>query len=157
MLVVPIVQFAAKSTQKTAMYFSSEMDRKWRPSNKSRNVIGQTLIIHGSGSRAYAAPPGDQRGTTVRVYCIRRRASLVGCSAGGEMGNGMFGRAVRSSTKAHLAPAAVPETTPLMALGHATDFPFENVVFEGGGNKGISYVGAVRVSLLKAPIVILIT
>ena len=49
MLVLPIVQFAAKSTQKTAMYFSSEMDRKWRPSNKSRNVIGQTLFIHGSG------------------------------------------------------------------------------------------------------------
>ena len=50
MLVVPVVQFAAKSTQKTAMYFASEMDRKWRPSNKNRNVIGQTLFIHGSGT-----------------------------------------------------------------------------------------------------------
>ena len=48
MLVVPVVPFAAKSTQKTAMYFASEMDRKWRPSNKNRNVIGQTLFIHGS-------------------------------------------------------------------------------------------------------------
>ena len=48
MLVVTIVQFAAKSTQKTAMHFSNEMYRKWRPSNKSRNVIGQTLFIHGS-------------------------------------------------------------------------------------------------------------
>ena len=50
MLVVPVVQFAAKSTQKTAMYFASEMDRKWRPSNKNRNVIGQTLFIHGSAT-----------------------------------------------------------------------------------------------------------
>ena len=49
MFVVPVVQFAAKSTQKTAMYFASEMDRKWRPSNKNRNIIGQTLFIHGSG------------------------------------------------------------------------------------------------------------
>ena len=43
MLVVSIVQFAAKSTQKTAMYFLSEMDRKWRQSNKSRNVIGHSI------------------------------------------------------------------------------------------------------------------
>ena len=28
------------------------------------------------------------------------------------------------------------------------DFPFENLVFEGGGNKGMAYVGALRVSLL---------
>ena len=46
MLVVPVVQFAAKSTQKTAMYFASEMDRKWRPSNKNRNVIGQTRAVY---------------------------------------------------------------------------------------------------------------
>ena len=26
------------------------------------------------------------------------------------------------------------------------DFPFENLVFEGGGNKGLAYCGAVRVS-----------
>ena len=26
------------------------------------------------------------------------------------------------------------------------DYPFENVVFEGGGNKGLAYCGAVRVS-----------
>ena len=25
-------------------------------------------------------------------------------------------------------------------------YPFENVVFEGGGNKGLAYCGAVRVS-----------
>ena len=50
MLVVPVVQFAAKSTPKTAMYFASEMDRKWRPWNKNRNAIGQTLFIHGSGT-----------------------------------------------------------------------------------------------------------
>ena len=25
-------------------------------------------------------------------------------------------------------------------------FPFENLVFEGGGNKGLAYCGAVRVS-----------
>ena len=25
-------------------------------------------------------------------------------------------------------------------------FPFENIVFEGGGNKGLAYCGAVRVS-----------
>ena len=28
------------------------------------------------------------------------------------------------------------------------DYPFENVVFEGGGNKGLAYCGAVRVSML---------
>ena len=74
MLVVPIVQFAAKSTQKTAMYFSSEMDRKWHPSNKSRNVIGQTLsylytalqifravYIHCSANFEPCAPPSEWR------------------------------------------------------------------------------------------------
>ena len=25
------------------MYFASEMDRKWRPSNKNRNVIGHSI------------------------------------------------------------------------------------------------------------------
>lgn len=29
--------------------------------------------------------------------------------------------------------------------GH--DFPFENLVFEGGGNKGMAYVGALQVSI----------
>ena len=61
MLVVPVVQFAAKSTQKTAMYFASEMDRKWRPSNKNRNVVGQTLFIHGSGTRLFSVPATDTR------------------------------------------------------------------------------------------------
>ena len=28
------------------------------------------------------------------------------------------------------------------------DFPFENLVFEGGGMKGLAYCGAVRVSTL---------
>ena len=28
------------------------------------------------------------------------------------------------------------------------EFPFENLVFEGGGNKGLAYCGAVRVSAL---------
>ena len=28
------------------------------------------------------------------------------------------------------------------------EFPFENVVLEGGGNKGLAYCGAVRVSCL---------
>ena len=60
MLVVPVAQFAAKSTQKTAMYFASEMDRKWRPSNKNRNVIGHALFIHGSGNTILVAPPGGQ-------------------------------------------------------------------------------------------------
>ena len=27
------------------------------------------------------------------------------------------------------------------------DFPFENISFEGGGNKGMAYVGALRVSM----------
>ena len=27
------------------------------------------------------------------------------------------------------------------------DYPFENIVFEGGGNKGLAYCGAVRVSV----------
>ena len=40
-----LVQFAAKSTQKTAMYFASEMDRKWRPSNKNRNSIYTRLCL----------------------------------------------------------------------------------------------------------------
>ena len=66
MLIVPVVQFAAKSTQKTAVYFASEMDRKWRPSNKNQNVIGQTLFIHGSGSYATLLPPGVRR-----PYCCR--------------------------------------------------------------------------------------
>ena len=57
MLVVPVVQFAAKSTQKTAVYFASKMDRKWRPSNKNRNVIGQTLFRHGSATMAPGLPP----------------------------------------------------------------------------------------------------
>lgn len=29
---------------------------------------------------------------------------------------------------------------------HKYEFPFENLVFEGGGNKGLAYCGAVRVS-----------
>lgn len=28
------------------------------------------------------------------------------------------------------------------------DYPFENLVFEGGGNKGLAYCGAVKVILL---------
>jgi hypothetical protein len=27
------------------------------------------------------------------------------------------------------------------------DFPFENLVFEGGGNKGLAYCGAIQVNL----------
>lgn len=30
------------------------------------------------------------------------------------------------------------------------DFPFENLVFEGGGNKGLAYCGAVRVSRIQS-------
>lgn len=29
-------------------------------------------------------------------------------------------------------------------------FPFENIVFEGGGSKGLAYCGAVRVSALTS-------
>ena len=39
-------------------------------------------------------------------------------------------------------------------LYHQFEFPFDNLVFEGGGNKGMSYVGAIRVSaswLLRKP------
>ena len=35
------------------------------------------------------------------------------------------------------------------------DFPFENLVFEGGGNKGMAYVGALRVSLFFAGFLII--
>lgn len=28
-------------------------------------------------------------------------------------------------------------------------YPFENLIFEGGGNKGLAYCGAVRVRLLE--------
>ena len=82
MLVVPVVQFAAKSTQKTAMYFASEMDRKWRPSNKNRNVLGQTLFIHGSGNaypypcswRAFAAFLSKKRST----HCTNKTLKIIG-------------------------------------------------------------------------------
>ncbi len=30
------------------------------------------------------------------------------------------------------------------------EFPFENLVFEGGGSKGLAYCGAVQVSYLRA-------
>lgn len=34
---------------------------------------------------------------------------------------------------------------------NAYEFPFENLVFEGGGNKGLAYCGAVKVSCYFVP------
>ena len=88
MLVVPVVQFAAKSTQKTAMYFASEMDRKWRPSNKNRNVIGQTLFIHGSVRPQCLSLEASGLLLAFHVQCVYRSVShlsqnYTSCSCAG--------------------------------------------------------------------------
>ena len=92
----------------------------FRPSSKKQ--VERNAMVNGQGNKKATLDPSN----------LVNAAALLG-SIG--------------SLKAAEKTEKVVRSPPEQELYEGFPFPFENLVFEGGGNKGMAYVGALQVGI----------